>query len=515
MATSQILRPAAIGDDVKKTARATEEATPFWSRASTWGLLLPLLYFALDGVSPFVNSGVNMRAVQTSSSGGVLFDRLSNLLIFAGCMIFVIRRHHSVSALSLQMKLVSSFPILALLLSPVSQQITRTLSCDMVLLGGILLIFYIMSRYTLNEVLELFLVLGTGTIVASILFAIALPQYGRDLLGGHSSAWKGIFSAKNYLGNMALFFLTVAVSYRPRTSFFRSLRISQIFFCLLAIAFSRAATSYLLTAVYIAYALTLKMVRGFRKKDYFVAFILLFVGFAAVAVVMILQPDFLISLLGKDATLTGRTEIWDAVMGSIAKQPLFGYGYQAFWLGFKGESYRIILTVTWALGQAQNGFLDVTLEMGIVGLIVVLLLFGFAFRDGVSCLLRSHDQGQLRAVEWYMAIVILTTIYNLDESFLFEPRHLGSMMFIIACVGLKLERMRLLSSLRVRTKPALLPLRLSRGLMFLRHKQDSQASCIERAAARSRRRSQRSTDQVSTARPPSVTRLAIAAPSHE
>ena len=52
--------------------------------------------------------------------------------------------------------------------------------------------------------LELFLVLGTVTIVASIVFALALPQYGLDQMGGHSTAWKGIFSAKNYLGNMAL-----------------------------------------------------------------------------------------------------------------------------------------------------------------------------------------------------------------------------------------------------------------------------------------------------------------------
>ncbi|NYF79615.1 O-antigen ligase family protein [Granulicella arctica] len=443
MATSQILRPAAIVDDSKKTVHTTKELNSFWSRASTWGLLLPLLYFALDGVSPFVNSGVAMRAVSTSSSGGVLMDRLSNVLIFGSCMYFVIRRHRSVRLLSFQMKLVSIFPILVLFLSPVSQQITRTLSSGIVLLGGVLLIFYIMSRYTFNEMLELLLVLGTGTIMASILFAIALPQYGLDLMGGHSTAWKGIFSAKNYLGNMALFFLTVAVSYRPRTNFLKSLRSSQILFCLIAIAFSHAATGYMLTVVYIVYAVTLKTVRDFRKKDYFVAFILLFVAFAAVIAVIILQPDFLFKLLGKDATLTGRTEIWEAVLGSIAKRPLFGYGYQAFWLGFKGESYRIILTVTWALAQAQNGFLDVLLELGIAGLSIVLLLFGFAFRDGITCLLRSYDEEHLRAVEWYLAIIILTLIYNLDESFLFEPRHLGSMMFVIACVGLKMEHMHL------------------------------------------------------------------------
>jgi exopolysaccharide production protein ExoQ len=444
LATSQTLRPAAFGNEMSNTVNAAERSDGLWSRASTWGLMLPLLYFALDGVSPFVNGAASMRAVSTGSSP--FWDRLNNVLILGGCMFFVIRRHQAIRSLAMKVKLITVFPILALLLCPVSQQATRTISSGAVLLGGILLVYYIMSRYTLNEVLELILILETGTIMASIFFALVLPQYGRDLMGGHSSAWKGIFSAKNYLGNITLFFLTAIVAYRPRTSFLRSLRLSQIFFCLVAIAFSRAATTYMLTAVYIGYAMMLRTVRGFRKKDYLVAFILLFTAFVALIAVVVLQPDLLFSLLGKDGTLTGRTEIWDAVAGSIAKRPLLGYGYQAFWLGFQGESYRIILTVTWALGQAQNGFLDVTLEMGVIGLIVVLLIFGFAFRDAIVCLLRSRDVGQLRAVEWYLAIVLLTLVYNLDESLLFEPRHLGSLMFVLACVGLKMEWLRLRAS---------------------------------------------------------------------
>jgi exopolysaccharide production protein ExoQ len=137
-------------------------------------------------------------------------------------------------------------------------------------------------------------------------------------------------------------------------------------------------------------------------------------------------------------------------MDSILKRPLLGYGYQAFWLGLEGESYRVILAVSWVLAQAQNGFLDVLLEVGVAGLAVVLLVFGFAFRDGVACLFQSRDPRQLRAVEWYLAIVVLTLIYNLDESFLFEPKHLGSMMFLLACVGLKIEWLRLRAAKRTR-----------------------------------------------------------------
>ena len=419
------------------------EPGSIWSYASTWALLVILLYFALDGVSPFVNEPTATRAVATTSAGGVLIDRLSKLLMFAACMIFAVQRRQTVRRLSMQMKLVTGFPILALLLSPLSQLPTRTISSGALLLGSILLLYHVVSRYQLDQLLELLLVLGTGTMAASIVFALALPQYGLDQMGGHSSAWKGIFSAKNYLGNLALFFLTATVSYRARTRFLRAAQLSQIVFCLTAIAFSRAATAYMLTAVYVGYLLTVKSLHNFRKKDYFVVSFLLLVAFLSVAAVMVVWPDFLVTLLGKDVTLTGRTEIWSAVLDSITKRPLLGYGYQAFWLGLQGESYRVILAVSWVLAQAQNGFLDVTLEMGVAGLTIVLLVFGFAFRDGVVCLFRSRDQTQLRSVEWYLAVVVLTLFYNFDESFLFDPKHFGSMMFLLACVGLKIEWLRL------------------------------------------------------------------------
>src|SRR5882757_471640 len=313
-------RPRSATDTVSIRRRSVAQETgnqpgSIWSYASNWALLLILLYFALDGVSPFVNEPTATRAVATNSAGGVLTDRLGKLLMFVACMTLAMQRHQSVRRLSMQMKLVTSFPILALLLSPLSQLPTRTISSGALLLGSILLVYYIMSRYQVDQVLELLLVLGMGTMVASIVFAVVLPRYGLDQMGGHSSAWKGIFSAKNYLGNLALFFLTVTVSYRARTPFLRAAQLSQIMFCLTAIAFSRAATAHMLTIVYLGYFVTLKSLHNFRKKDYFVVSFLLLVAFFSVAVVIVVWPDFLFTLLGKDLTLTGRTEIWSAVLG--------------------------------------------------------------------------------------------------------------------------------------------------------------------------------------------------------
>ena len=108
MATAQGFGPAAISEDVNR-GESPAEAGSIWSRASTWGLLLLLIYFALDGVSPFVNEPIATRAVATGSAGGVLMERLGKLLICAACMVFAVQRHQSVRRLGMHMKLVTAF----------------------------------------------------------------------------------------------------------------------------------------------------------------------------------------------------------------------------------------------------------------------------------------------------------------------------------------------------------------------------------------------------------------------
>ena len=97
-ATSQLVAPAAVTGRVRKRERADQGSGSIWVHASTWGLLLLLLYFALDGVSPFVNEPTATRAVATDSAGGVLFERVSKLLISVACMAFALQRHASCAA---------------------------------------------------------------------------------------------------------------------------------------------------------------------------------------------------------------------------------------------------------------------------------------------------------------------------------------------------------------------------------------------------------------------------------
>ncbi|MBE0657331.1 MAG: O-antigen ligase family protein [Bryobacteraceae bacterium] len=70
-------------------------------------------------------------------------------------------------------------------------------------------------------------------------------------------------------------------------------------------------------------------------------------------------------LVGRDPSLTGRDHIWRVVL-SMGTNPLVGTGYESFWLGPR-------LLEAWSragngLNQAHNGYLEVYLNLGMIGL---------------------------------------------------------------------------------------------------------------------------------------------------
>ena len=113
--------------------------------------------------------------------------------------------------------------------------------------------------------------------------------------------------------------------------------------------------------------------------------------------------------VGKDPTLTDRTKIW-AFLLSMQTNPIVGTGYQSFWLGSRLEQF-------WnnsGLGhvnEAHNGYLEVYLELGLIG---VLLLIGFlvaGYRRICRRLTASPSLAALGLATW-LAIVF----YNMSEA---------------------------------------------------------------------------------------------------
>jgi O-antigen ligase len=135
--------------------------------------------------------------------------------------------------------------------------------------------------------------------------------------------------------------------------------------------------------------------------------------------------DGLSRLLGRDPTLSGRTLIWGLVWPSLLKRPILGYGYDAFWLGLKGESAHIESVLGWVIPHSHNGFLDLGLNLGAVGLVVYLYLWIRSFRKGIEFIRLEHRAIGLLPVTY----LCFFALHNLFESSLLASDSLSLLLF--------------------------------------------------------------------------------------
>lgn len=136
------------------------------------------------------------------------------------------------------------------------------------------------------------------------------------------------------------------------------------------------------------------------------------------------------SMLGRDETLTGRTEIWAPLIEFASQRPIFGVGYGGFGDAGGNEELVYQFGATMALAGAHNGYLAVYVETGIVGL-GFLAFFILAYCGRVR---REFDY----AFEWGalgLALLPITLLYNNSEaSFLQNGSYMWSVMVLFTVV---------------------------------------------------------------------------------
>lgn len=203
-----------------------------------------------------------------------------------------------------------------------------------------------------------------------------LPQafyWSRGLLF-HGGPIQGIVGNSNLLAMIALLAIVVfAIQFADRTVR-RGSAATWLVIAVLTFLLTRSATviaAALATAVVLGFALWTRRVGPERRTPVYV------VAIAAVAAVIVLVSVFasrIPALFGKSEDLTGRLDIWDKVIGLAQQRPVFGWGWVSYWAPwvkpFKGLATRNGVEYL----QAHNAWLDVWLQLGIVGLVVFILL---------------------------------------------------------------------------------------------------------------------------------------------
>jgi exopolysaccharide production protein ExoQ len=184
--------------------------------------------------------------------------------------------------------------------------------------------------------------------------------------------------------------------------------------------------------VYMAYVFAARYLGRFKRIDQVFLVLLAASAVLFVSFVVYQNVDLLTGVLGKDATFSGRTRIWSAVLTSISKRPLLGYGYGGFWRGLSGESGNVISSVGFGVPHAHSGYLNIWLQIGAIGLGMFLASLFIALRNAFA----SFKPDRPMWVDWYAGLLLLVVLANLDESYILNINEMTTILFVMAYIGL-------------------------------------------------------------------------------
>jgi exopolysaccharide production protein ExoQ len=231
-------------------------------------------------------------------------------------------------------------------------------------LGGVV----IASRFRWSQIAEVTAIAFAVLAVMSLLVCLAVPRIGvmTEIFPG---AWRGLWIEKNVLGGiMALGFSIFAASaiLNPRRALvWCGFAVLALFLVLMSQS-KTSLVSLLLGAMAMGFIWIVQ-----RGPALGVASVWLAVSACGlVGAFVFFASDVFFDLLGKDATLTGRTEIWTAIIRQIELRPWTGYGYEAVWTDKSGRGpfAWIVKEAGFTPQHAHNSWLEQWLGLGLVGL---------------------------------------------------------------------------------------------------------------------------------------------------
>ena len=121
-----------------------------------------------------------------------------------------------------------------------------------------------------------------------------------------------------------------------------------------------------------------------------------------------LSRNTLIEALGRDASLTGRTDLWDEFL-AMAGPRLLGAGFESFFLGSRIDV--LWARYWWHPNEAHNGYLETYLTLGWIGVALLAIMILVGYRNALRTYAVEPDLGTLQ-----VALFGLALVYNLTES---------------------------------------------------------------------------------------------------
>ncbi len=385
---------------------------------TSWAIWISVIW-AMLGASRMVSQWLNIGPIYTADQylEGSPLDRniLTGLLILG--LFVLVRRRNRVAALLQRNGWIVALLCYGALSTLWSDYPDVTFKRWIKALGDFVMVAIVLTDADRKSAIKQFLSrVGFLLIPISVMFIKYYPNLGRTY-----SRWEGklfytgVASDKNMLGMICLIF-GLACFWRFLCAL-RTARSTARNKTLLAHGVVLIMTLWLLwransiTSIScFAMAGTLMVLVSFpafaRKRA--LVHLVVVTGLAISMSALFLNAGGLVQALGRDPTLTGRTDLWKEVV-AINPNRFLGAGFESFWLGTRLEKLWSIFQ--WHPNEAHNGYLEIYLNLGVAGIFLYVALILTGYRNIMRALRLDPEIAHLRLAYFFVGIA-----YNFTEA---------------------------------------------------------------------------------------------------
>jgi exopolysaccharide production protein ExoQ len=389
-------------------ARSTKDAsTALW---------IPLIWAFFSG-SRFLSHWLNLGAFASTDSllDGSPYDRLMFGALMAAALWVLKKRQVDWARVVLKNPLVwlfFAFGLLSVLWSPFPfVSLKRLFKAT----GNIAMVLVILTEPSPYRAAGTLLRrLGYLTLPLSIVFIKWFPELGREYHSTGAAMFTGVGMQKNSLGQLCLlvgiycFWKLLYSSPSWGTVRTVGIRVELVLLAMIAWLMSMANSATALGCLVAAVGVQLIGRSRFgRTPRRLVATAMVIVCLGAASEAAFSVSSAVINALGRRSDLTTRVPMWQDLLSTNPGDPLVGVGYEAYYLTPEGRE----VTDRWKVSNAHNGYLEVFLNSGLVGLGLVVATLAFSIWR-----LRRHPPEDMPGAVLRLSLLVIVALYNWTES---------------------------------------------------------------------------------------------------
>ncbi len=291
---------------------------------------------------------------------------------------------------------------------------------------------YVATRFTPRQQVKLVAIAFGLSGLLSLAAGVALPAvaiHGDD----HPGAWRGLFDYKNTLGSYMV--VSVVSCFLLATDRVGKIRWawSGVGLGVLLILLSTSKTSLVVSVLVMSLIYFCQHFK-LQGKVAVIALDLTFLIVSGLLVFAVSQWVPLLTSLGKDPTMTGRTPMWAVMIARIQESPLLGFGRAAFWA--EGSPYALeagsAVSINFIPPHSHNGFIEIVLDVGLVGLMLFLVSFFRALFQAIARASTGRNSGDL----WPLGILMFLALNNVTESYLLRLSNAYWVLYVTVVLSL-------------------------------------------------------------------------------